>query len=440
MIDALGHLGLEGSRKRFSTRFDLSRLVEPADRVDRHVARAGVTTVNLGGREPSGQTMLYKPAGEEPSEMVIEPNAAIRLTWSNPIPSARGEAMRKTLVKAKEYNDKWVKYHEELAAWKPEPPEAPKEAEDSDEDGEEEAEEEKKKGKQPARPVTGEWKGTASSEGLGLDLAVRLRLLDRDGVLEGTARVETFEDLWILSGSRDEYSVTLTGTSPAGEASLLLELEDDKFEGTSTYEGNELKVEVTQVSDVYPVAGRPERARPKKAEAPKGKPKPPGIDLELEPIRMAMKGRGAVFVAVTSSRDAIEATEACAEYGFKPVIWSGDSAAAAASQLKGRIAGAIVRNSGATWSEWGVPVAFYSGAEEGAGELSLHAAKAVAAGMSPAAALRALTSDAAGMLGAGGRIGKLLPGYDADVLLLDGSPLEVSSTVLRTWVDGEEIE
>ena len=60
--------------------------------------------------------------------------------------------------------------------------------------------------------------------------------------------------------------------------------------------------------------------------------------------------------------------------------------------------------------------------------------------MSPVAALRALTSDAASMLGVGHRLGMLMPGYDADVLLLDGSPLDVSSTVLRAWVDGEEIE
>jgi imidazolonepropionase-like amidohydrolase len=441
MVDALGHLGLEGSRKRFSTRFDLARLVEPADPVDRRVARAGVTTVNLGGRDATGQTMVYKPAGENPREMVVDSGAAIRLTWSNAIPSARGTDMRKTLAKAKEYMDKWAKYETELANWKPAPPEPPKEEEaeeDEDEEEDEEEEKKKKKGKQPPRPVTGEWTGTGKSG--DVERVGRVRLLERDLVLEGTARGEGFDDLWILSGTREEYSVSLTGTSPAGDISMALELEDDKLTGTATHDGHEIAVELTQTSDVYPVAGRPVRARPETPEAPKGKPKPPGIDAELEPIRKATQGKGAVFVTATSSRDAIEAVEACNAYGIKPVIWTGDAAAGAASRLKGRVAGAIVRRSGAIWSEWGVPVAFYSGAEEGAGELSLHAATAIAGGMSPVAALRALTSDAATMLGVGGRIGKLLPGYDADVLLLDGSPLDVSSTVLRTWVDGEEIE
>lgn len=438
MIDALGHLGLEGSRARFSTRFDLSRIVEPGDRVDRHVARAGVTTVNLGGRESTGQTMVYKPAGEDPDAMVVDKSAAVRLTWSNAIPSARGASMRKVLAKAKEYADKWAEYEKALAAWKPAPPEPPKEEEeDEDEDSEEEEEEEED---DEARPVTGEWSGTVKNEEFDVELSLRVRLLERDGSLEGTARSEGFEDLWILSGTRDGEAVELEGDSPAGPVTLSLKLDDGKLVGTGTHAGNESQVELSRTSDEYPVAGRPERTRPTSPSSPKDKPKSPGIDPELEPIRQAMMGRGALFVSASSSRDAIEATAACNAIGVKPVIWTGDQAAGAASSLKGKVAGAIVRSSGSTWAEWGVPVAFASGAEEGAGELAVYAARAIAGGMSPVAALRALTSDAASMLGVGHRLGMLMPGYDADVLLLDGSPLDVSSTVLRAWVDGEEIE
>jgi len=446
MIDALGHLGLEGSRSRFSTRFDLSRIVEPGDDVDRAVARAGVTTVNLGGREPTGQTMVYKPVGDDPAAMVVDNLAAIRLTWSNAIPSARGTSMRKVLSKAKEYADKWVNYEKELAAWKPAPPEPPKEeAQEEDESSDEEESDEDDDDKDDkdddeARPVTGEWNGTVKNEDLAVELSLRVRLLERDGALEGNARSEGFDDLWILSGTREGDAVELVGDSPAGEATLSLKLDDGKLVGTGTHGGNESEVELTRTSDVYPVAGRPERARAVSPNEPKGKPKSPGIDPELEPIRQAMLGRGALFVTATSSRDAIEAAEACNAIGVKPVIWTGDQAAGAASRLRGKVAGAIVRSSGATWSEWGVPVAFASGAEEGAGELSVLAARAIAGGMSPVAALRALTSDAASMLGVGDRIGKLLPGYDADVLLLDGSPLDLSSSVLRAWVDGEEVE
>jgi imidazolonepropionase-like amidohydrolase len=87
----------------------------------------------------------------------------------------------------------------------------------------------------------------------------------------------------------------------------------------------------------------------------------------------------------------------------------------------------------------GIPVAFMSQAEEGAAELGVIAARAVAMGLSPSAALRALTSDAAHMLCIDDRVGTIEPGKDADILVLDGSPMEISSTIERVFVNGEEV-
>jgi imidazolonepropionase-like amidohydrolase len=47
----------------------------------------------------------------------------------------------------------------------------------------------------------------------------------------------------------------------------------------------------------------------------------------------------------------------------------------------------------------------------------------VAAGLPPAAVLRAATRDAAVALGAGEQLGRIEPGYLADILLLDADPL-----------------
>lgn len=53
----------------------------------------------------------------------------------------------------------------------------------------------------------------------------------------------------------------------------------------------------------------------------------------------------------------------------------------------------------------------------------------VAAGVPPGAVLRAATGSAAALLGAGGRIGMIRKGYDADLLLVDGNPLaDISAT------------
>ncbi|MGN9914697.1 metal-dependent hydrolase family protein [Phytohabitans sp. LJ34] len=52
-------------------------------------------------------------------------------------------------------------------------------------------------------------------------------------------------------------------------------------------------------------------------------------------------------------------------------------------------------------------------------------------GMSPAEALHAITGRAAEVLGLGDRKGKILPGYDADILAVDGDPLRDPAAIHR---------
>jgi imidazolonepropionase-like amidohydrolase len=69
--------------------------------------------------------------------------------------------------------------------------------------------------------------------------------------------------------------------------------------------------------------------------------------------------------------------------------------------------------------------------------LPLCAAYAVGAGMSPEGALRALTLDAARVLGLEKRLGSLEAGKDADCLVTDGDLLDPRSHVLTTIVGGQ---
>jgi imidazolonepropionase-like amidohydrolase len=67
------------------------------------------------------------------------------------------------------------------------------------------------------------------------------------------------------------------------------------------------------------------------------------------------------------------------------------------------------------------------------------AALGVRAGMSPKAALEALTINGAKMLDLDKRIGSLDVGKDADFIVLSGDPLSVYTHVEQTWIEGEKV-
>jgi Imidazolonepropionase and related amidohydrolases len=68
--------------------------------------------------------------------------------------------------------------------------------------------------------------------------------------------------------------------------------------------------------------------------------------------------------------------------------------------------------------------------------LPVYAGVAVRFGLPEDQALRAITADAADILGVGDRIGRLAPGKDADVAVWDGPPLAVASRPLLVLLDG----
>lgn len=88
----------------------------------------------------------------------------------------------------------------------------------------------------------------------------------------------------------------------------------------------------------------------------------------------------------------------------------------------------------------GVQVLFTSQAPDGPAEgLRLTAALAVRYGLAPERALDALGRGAAAALGVEERLGTIAAGKDADLVLLDGPPLDLSSRVLETWIQGRRV-
>lgn len=64
------------------------------------------------------------------------------------------------------------------------------------------------------------------------------------------------------------------------------------------------------------------------------------------------------------------------------------------------------------------------------------AAKGYKFGLPYHAALAGVTSEPADLLGLGKRLGKVKPGYDADVVVWDSDPLSVGATPVQVWIDG----
>jgi hypothetical protein len=277
-------------------------------------------------------------------------------------------------------------------------------------------------------------------------------------VVTGALRcAQVSEGLVALGGTFEEGKLALAGLGSRGFVSLGGEPKEGKLEGKLAVGGAEIELKLERTTKDLDEARRPELRREKKPEEkePKGKPRAPGTDAKLEPLRRAMHGEGAVVVDVDRAVEILDCVKAFEEAGIKPVLYGAGEAWKIADALRGRVAGVILthqvlevdprkglseqRNRFAELALAGVPVAFHSAAEEGASDLPLIAAYAVAQGMSPEGALRALTHDAAAMLAIASRVGRLAQGMDGDVLLLDGPPLEPSTSVLRTWVNGEEV-
>ena len=71
--------------------------------------------------------------------------------------------------------------------------------------------------------------------------------------------------------------------------------------------------------------------------------------------------------------------------------------------------------------------------------LALCAGLAVKSGMDPFGALQAITIHPARHIGIADRVGSLEAGKDADIVITDGSPFEVSTNVKMVFIDGEQV-
>ena len=482
IVDALGHLGLEGSRRAVAPDYSLSQIVAPGDRIDRRVAQAGVTTVVLTPRSTGrGGTplMAYKPAAQDFEAQVIADPAAVRVNWTDRNRTKSGAELREIMEKAYAYQVAWEEYREEMKRWTPPAPKMEEDDSAEEDDGDEAEEDEKaeeengkkkkkkkKKGEEEELepdPVTGVWVAEVKpdEDAEAQRLRMRLHLIPEKGSgdMEGNLRCDLIsESLVELEGAwdREAMSLSLMGLGSEGWVALVLTLEEGKLTGTCSSGGREVTLSCERSSKEWVVAKRTRRVtEEEKPKAPKGKPKEPRKDGRLEPFRQVIEGKASLLINLERADEILACLEVCEKYGVKPILVGARDAYKIADRLVGRVAGVILtqpivvsdakrgtsyRTPWAELQNAGLRVAFFSGAEEGAIDLPVLASYAVANGMSPQGALRALTADTADMFSIQDRVGRLRVGLDADVLLLDGTPLAPGTRVLAAFVNGQEVE
>ena len=88
----------------------------------------------------------------------------------------------------------------------------------------------------------------------------------------------------------------------------------------------------------------------------------------------------------------------------------------------------------------GVKFALYSGGLEGPKDIFKSVKRATDAGLAPDAALRAMTLDAADILGLSDRLGSIAPGKIANLVVTDGDIFNEKTKVKHVFVDGRWFE
>ena len=179
-------------------------------------------------------------------------------------------------------------------------------------------------------------------------------------------------------------------------------------------------------------------------------------DWNLEALVPIVEGRAPLFVQASNEPEIRDAVAFADRTGVKIVVVGGLESPLVAPLLKEKnipvVLGSVLTtptrpdfHHAATYraagelAQAGVKFAFGSGGYTDVRAIPYEAAISVAWGLDRDRALRALTVDAADILGVSDRIGSLEPGKIANVVIWGGDPLEIRTPLPRVFIAGRDV-
>jgi len=184
----------------------------------------------------------------------------------------------------------------------------------------------------------------------------------------------------------------------------------------------------------------------------------PQFDLQLDTLAKLLKKELTAFIECYRADDIMTALRIVDEFTLKAVLVGCTEGYKIPKEISRRKIPVIVspfgigprrmetkeltKSNAAVLHQSGVKIVIKADESLGIGsirELPLLAALAVKGKLDREAALRAITLNAAEILGVEARIGSLEPGKDADLVLFDGDPLHYQTQVKQVFIDGKSV-
>ncbi len=178
---------------------------------------------------------------------------------------------------------------------------------------------------------------------------------------------------------------------------------------------------------------------------------------EIEALVPVVKGEMMLFLEVNAAKDILSAIEWVKDRGYKQVVLTGVSegwrvadeiAESGLSVITGPVQAVPTRQSDSFDAAYanpgllqkaGVKVAIRTMDAENVRNLPYHAGFAAAYGMGREEALKAITINAAEILGIGDQLGSIEVGKKANVFVATGDPFETSTKITDLFIDGYKV-